>query len=76
MPLSRPLGEGLFELRVDVAEEARRITYRFAPDRRIVLLTTFRKQRQIERGEVERARREAARCAAEHDKQPTEKGPR
>ena len=45
MPLSRSLGDGLFELRFTLGPTARRITYRFTKDSRIVLLTTFRKQR-------------------------------
>ena len=56
-PASRALGGGLFELRVGLGRVARRITFYFADDRRIVLLTTFRKQRQNERAEVRRARR-------------------
>ena len=42
---------------------AGRITYRFARDNRIVLLTTFRKQRNNERTEIIRARAVAADCA-------------
>lgn len=56
MPHSRPLGEGLFELRVSLREGARRITYCFTGQRTVVLLTTFRKQRQVEHREVARAR--------------------
>lgn len=63
MPLSRALGDGLFELRFTLGPTARRITYRFTKDGRIVLLTTFRKQRNNERNEIERARRAAADCA-------------
>lgn len=63
MPLSRSLGEGLFELRFSLGTTARRITYRFTQDGRIVLLTTFRKQRQNERAEVVRARQVADACA-------------
>lgn len=63
MPLSRSLGDGLFELRFTVGPTARRITYRFTQDGRIVLLTTFRKQRQNERSEVARARKAAEDCA-------------
>jgi hypothetical protein len=63
MPLSRSLGDGLFELRFTLGTTARRITYRFTSDGRIVLLTTFRKQRQNERLEVARARRAAEECA-------------
>jgi putative component of toxin-antitoxin plasmid stabilization module len=63
MPLSRSLGDGLFELRFTLGPTARRITYRFTQDDRIVLLTTFRKQRQNEASEIARARKVAAECA-------------
>ena len=63
MPLSRSLGEGLFELRFALGPTARRITYRFTKDGRIVLLTTFRKQRNNERTEISRARKAAEECA-------------
>jgi putative component of toxin-antitoxin plasmid stabilization module len=63
MPLSRSLGGGLFELRFALGSTARRVTYRFTGDGRIVLLTTFRKQRSNERSEVARAREVAERCA-------------
>ena len=64
MPFSRALGDGLFELRFTLGPTARRITYRFTKDGRIVLLTTFRKQRNNERNEIDRARRVASECAA------------
>ena len=63
MPLSRSLGDGLFELRFTLGPTSRRITYRFTRDGRIILLTTFRKQRNNERNEIDRARRVAAECA-------------
>jgi phage-related protein len=63
MPLPRSLGDGLFELRFSLGSTARRITYRFTQDGRVVLLTTFRKQRQNERPEVARAKRAAELCA-------------
>ena len=63
MPLSRSLGAGLFELRFTLGPTARRITYRFTKDGRIILLTTFRKQRNNERTEIARARRTAEDCA-------------
>ncbi len=66
MPLSRSLGDGLFELRFTLGNVARRIAYRFTTDRRIILLTTFRKQRDNERDEVTRARRTAAKCAIDY----------
>lgn len=65
MPASRALGDGLFELRFDLGRTARRVTYYFGPDRRIVLLTAFRKQRNNERTEVRRARQAMVRCIAE-----------
>ena len=64
MPFSRGLGQGLFELRFTLGPTARRITYRFTKDGRIVLLTTFRKQRNNERAEIERARKHAVADAA------------
>ena len=63
MPLSKPLGDGLFELRFTLGPTARRITYRFTKDARIILLTTFHKQRQNERSEIARARKAAGDCA-------------
>jgi putative component of toxin-antitoxin plasmid stabilization module len=66
MPMSRSLGDGLFELRFTLGPTARRITYRFTKDGRIALLTTFRKQRNNERHEITRARDAAADCAREN----------
>lgn len=63
MPLSRSLGAGMFELRFTLGPTSRRITYRFTLDGRIVLLTTFRKQRNNERTEIARARKAAEQCA-------------
>ena len=65
MPHSRALGSGLFELRFHLDRVAQRITYFFAGEGRIVLLTEFRKQRMNERGEIERARAAMARCVRE-----------
>ena len=36
MPLSRSLGDGLFELRFTLGRTARRITYRFTKDGRLL----------------------------------------
>ena len=63
MPFSRSLGDGLFEVRFTVGSTARRVTYRFTKDGRLILLTTFRKQRNNERAEVSRARKIAQDCA-------------
>lgn len=66
MPFSRSLGDGLYELRFTLGPTARRVTYRFTKDGRIILLTTFRKQRSNERNEIARARRAADDCAVEY----------
>lgn len=61
-PLASHLGGGLRELRIGQV----RVTYWFAPGRRVVLLTVFRKTRMRERDEVSRAQRARKLCAAEH----------
>nr|WP_300149443.1 type II toxin-antitoxin system RelE/ParE family toxin [Propionicimonas sp.] len=66
MPFSRSLGKGLYELRFTLGPTARRITYRFTKDGRIILLTTFRKQRNSERHEIARARDAADGCANDY----------
>lgn len=60
MPFSRAVGDGLFEVRFALGPTARRITYPFTNDNRIILLTTFRKQRN---NDVPRS--------PEHDRSPT-----
>lgn len=57
MPHSKALGSGLYELRFDANRVSYRITYVFEPVAKVITLTTFRKQRQNERQEIERARR-------------------
>ncbi|GAA2918498.1 type II toxin-antitoxin system RelE/ParE family toxin [Streptomyces erythrogriseus] len=61
-PLASHLGDGLRELRIGPV----RVTYWFAPGRRAVLLTVFRKTRMRERDEVLRAQRARKLCEAEH----------
>ena len=56
MPHARPPGVGLCELRFTCEGTTRRVTYYIDVQRRIITLTTFRKQRQNERQEVARAR--------------------
>lgn len=63
---SRALGDGLWELRFDLDKVAWRITYWFAPERQIVLLTVFRKQRMNEKAEVHRARHALSTCRSSH----------
>ncbi|MFP8943165.1 type II toxin-antitoxin system RelE/ParE family toxin [Streptomyces fenghuangensis] len=65
-PYSRHLGGKVRELRFTMDGSAVRITYWLAPERRIVLLTVFRKTRQREVFEVERARQVQKVCEAEH----------
>jgi hypothetical protein len=59
MPHSRPLGDGLFELRFALQRGTvdQRITYVFDLDKRIITLTTFRKTKSSETRQVGRARR-------------------
>ncbi|MGR7000206.1 type II toxin-antitoxin system RelE/ParE family toxin [Yinghuangia aomiensis] len=66
MPRSKSLGQGLFELRFDVVNQAIRITYWIRTDATAVLLTVFHKQRMNERDQVERARLAMKTCQAEH----------
>ncbi|GAA4212746.1 hypothetical protein GCM10023074_63080 [Microbispora amethystogenes] len=65
-PYSRHLGGKVRELRFVLDGNAIRITYWLAPDQRIVLLTVFRKTRQREDAEIERARQAQKLCEAEH----------
>ncbi len=66
MPHSRALGEGLFELRYICGGVARRIAYWFGARKHIILLTTFRKQRNNERHEVSGARLAKRICEQKH----------
>jgi hypothetical protein len=64
-PYTRQLRGKLRELRFHLARQAVRISYWIAADRRIILLTVFRKQRMREGAEVRRAWRAMQRCIAE-----------
>ncbi|MGW1076723.1 type II toxin-antitoxin system RelE/ParE family toxin [Streptomyces sp. NPDC002537] len=66
-PYSRHLGGKVRELRFTLDGNAVRVTYWLAPVRRIVLLTVFRKTRQHETAEVERAQQAQKVCEADHD---------
>lgn len=57
MPHAKYLGQKLYELRFATEAVSRRITYTFDPPRKVITLTTFRKQRQNEVREVARARK-------------------
>ena len=65
MPYARQLDGKLWELRFYCGGLQQRVSYWIAPERRIVLLTVFRKTRSREAGEVERARRAMSRCQVE-----------
>ncbi|MFI1376085.1 type II toxin-antitoxin system RelE/ParE family toxin [Streptomyces longwoodensis] len=65
-PFSRHLGGGVRELRITLDDAKIRITYWLAPQRRIVLLTVFRKTRQREDAQVERAQQAQKECEARH----------
>ncbi|MBP2321758.1 hypothetical protein JOF56_002143 [Kibdelosporangium banguiense] len=64
-PYTRQLDGKVRELRFHLDGDALRVTYWIAPERRIVLLTVFRKTRMREEREVARARRALRRCVAE-----------
>ena len=66
MPHSRPLGDGLFEPRFEMARRSWRVTYWFAPARVVVALTVFAKQRNNEKAEIRRAKAAMVRCQQEH----------
>ncbi|WTI78443.1 type II toxin-antitoxin system RelE/ParE family toxin [Streptomyces sp. NBC_00727] len=56
----------LRELRFRLGDVHQRITYWLAPDRRVVLLTVFRKTKMREQAEVQRAHAAQRLCEAEH----------
>ncbi len=56
MAHNRYLSDKLWELRFRCGQVNQRITYTADQNRRIVTLTTFRKQRDNERSEIRRAR--------------------
>ncbi|KAF0793290.1 hypothetical protein P405_28385 [Streptomyces sp. FR-008] len=73
MPLRRSashtpgnLGGKLRELRFELDGEAVRIPYWLAPEKRIVLLTVFRKTKMREAAEIERAHQARKVCEDEH----------
>lgn len=66
-PYSRHLGGKTRELRFRLDRSAVRISYWLAPGARAVLLTVFRKTRQIERAEVARAIAAQQVCESGHE---------
>jgi hypothetical protein len=67
MPHSRMLGGGLRELRFTCEGVARRVTYYIDVERKVITLTTFRKQRDNERREIERAHKAMSRHQADQE---------
>lgn len=66
-PYARPLRDGVAELRPMLGGVATRVTYWIdAEDRRIVLLTVFRKTRTHEQAQIERAVIAKRECEAAH----------
>lgn len=65
-PYSRHLSGKTRELRFYLERNAVRISYWLAPGARVVLLTVFRKTRQVERSEVARAVAAQQRCTIGH----------
>lgn len=61
-PYTKQLDGKLRELRFYMERQAVRVTYWIASDRRIILLTVFRKSRMRDEREVERARHALAKC--------------
>ncbi|MFB4289061.1 type II toxin-antitoxin system RelE/ParE family toxin [Nonomuraea sp. ATR24] len=64
-PYTRQLDGKLRELRFYLDDLTMRISYWIAPQRRVILLTVFRKTRMREDREVDRARRALYRCRDE-----------
>lgn len=61
MPHAKHLRTGLWELRFTCENVDRRITHILEQEHQVITLTTFRKQRQRESREIERARNVQAR---------------
>lgn len=65
-PYARHLGGKVRELRISLHPLEMRVTYWLAPERRVVLLTVFRKTRGQETAQIERAHRAQQECEASH----------
>ncbi|WP_042403265.1 type II toxin-antitoxin system RelE/ParE family toxin [Streptacidiphilus carbonis] len=66
MPYAKPLRDGVSELRPTLDGVATRITFWITEDRRIVLLTVFRKTRSHEEAQISRAVLVKKECEASH----------
>jgi hypothetical protein len=65
-PWSDHLEGPVWELRIRLRDVAARITYWCTSDRRIVLLTVFRKTRQHDQRQIDRAVRAQETCERDH----------
>ena len=65
-PYTRHLGGKVRELRFRLLHEQTRVTYWLAPQRRVILLTVFRKTRSAEIAEVARAMQAQKICESTH----------
>jgi len=65
-PYTRHLGGKVRELRFHLLAQQTRVTYWLAPGRRIILLTVFRKTRNVEVAEVARALQAQKACESDH----------
>jgi hypothetical protein len=65
-PWSDHLEGPVWELRIRLRDVAARITYWCTADRRIVLLTVFRKTRQHDQRQIDRAIRAQETCERDH----------
>jgi phage-related protein len=65
-PYTRHLGGKVRELRFHLLRQQSRVTYWLAPQRRVILLTVFRKTRSAETAEVARALRAQEMCERTH----------
>ncbi len=67
-PWSEHLEGQVWELRLRLAQVAVRVTYWCAPDGRIVFLTVFRKTRQHDQRQIDRAVRAQQVCERDHQR--------
>ena len=65
-PWSDHLEGAVWELRIRLRDVAARVTYWCTPDGKIVLLTVFRKTRQHDQRQIDRAVRAQKLCVSDH----------
>ena len=65
-PWSDHLEGAVWELRIRLRDVAARVTYWCTPDGKIVLLTVFRKTRQQDQRQIDRAVRAQKLCESDH----------